>query len=511
LENRKLYKTLIVDDELLIRQGVKHYLNWEEEGFQIVGEASNGQEALELIERTNPHIILTDVVMPIMDGEELTRIVKDKYPHIEIIILSSFGEFDYVRSTFQSGVVDYILKPKLNSQELLKVLKKAANRIPSSFFEENKIDFDLTIEHFIDKLISGYGTIEEDKIPDFSYNSFYLLGVDLNNLDSNLNKDEKIYKVKVFSLLKTTLQEADIYFIKSEQNVTVYMINTNTELNLMEFANKSNRVAPNIGFTLSEIFNDIKQIGSIYKESLLKLIQYQFYFPERILLSQQDLPTTIPEIDSFNLDWFTNEFKHERFDSAFTYLKDYSNVLSRHYTMDVYEYKSFFGHVIFNIIILLGNMKYEVKELENTKYSYFQRIDNAKTAGEVLEQLNHFLIESLDCISSKRVQAGNTNIRKLLEYIDKHYMEPLTLTDVANHFHFNPSYLSSYFSTHNNEGFIEYLNKIRIEEASKQLVTTSLSVSEISMNVGYSDHSYFCKVFKKIKGVSPSQYRRKLK
>src|SRR3954471_14313925 len=116
---------------MLIRQGIKHYINWEQEGFLIVGEASNGQEALELVETTNPHIIITDIVMPIMDGEELTRIVKERYPYIEIIILSSFGEFDYVRSTFQNGVVDYILKPKLNADGLLKALKTASSRIPS--------------------------------------------------------------------------------------------------------------------------------------------------------------------------------------------------------------------------------------------------------------------------------------------------------------------------------------------------------------------------------------------
>ena len=148
---QELCRTLIVDDEMLIRQGIKHYINWEEEGFQIIGEASNGQEALELIELMNPHIILTDIVMPIMGGEELTRIVKTKYPHIEIIILSSFGEFEYVRSTFQSGVVDYILKPKLNSQELLNVLKKAVNRIPLFHLKENKQDMNLSVTHIIRK------------------------------------------------------------------------------------------------------------------------------------------------------------------------------------------------------------------------------------------------------------------------------------------------------------------------------------------------------------------------
>lgn len=104
MATKELCKIIIVDDEILIRQGIKHYINWEQEGFQIVGEASNGKEALEIIERNQPQIVITDIVMPFMDGEELTRIVKSKYPDIEIIILSSFGEFDYVRSTFLGSI-----------------------------------------------------------------------------------------------------------------------------------------------------------------------------------------------------------------------------------------------------------------------------------------------------------------------------------------------------------------------------------------------------------------------
>lgn len=117
-------KILVVDDEMLVRQGIIHLLDWEGEGFQIAGEASNGREAFELIELQRPHIILTDIVMPVMDGEELIRLVKGMYPEIEVIVLSSFSEFEYVRSTFQSGVADYILKPRLEAASLLAVLKK---------------------------------------------------------------------------------------------------------------------------------------------------------------------------------------------------------------------------------------------------------------------------------------------------------------------------------------------------------------------------------------------------
>ena len=126
----KWCKVLIVDDELLIRQGIKHSLNWEKEGFQIIGEAANGEEALDLIETLQPHIVITDMVMPVMDGVELTKAIKEHYPQIEIIILSSFGDFDYVRSTFQLGISDYILKPQLEGADLLNALKQAAHKIP---------------------------------------------------------------------------------------------------------------------------------------------------------------------------------------------------------------------------------------------------------------------------------------------------------------------------------------------------------------------------------------------
>ncbi|MNZ83630.1 Arabinose operon regulatory protein [compost metagenome] len=97
----------------------------------------------------------------------------------------------------------------------------------------------------------------------------------------------------------------------------------------------------------------------------------------------------------------------------------------------------------------------------------------------------------------------------LLDYVKEHYAEPLSLTEVAKHFHFNPSYLSSYFSTHNKEGFSEYLNRIRVEKAAELLAADTMSISAISGMVGYSDHSYFTKVFKKLTGLSPSDYRKK--
>ncbi|WP_205182159.1 response regulator transcription factor [Neobacillus cucumis] len=494
-------RVLIVDDEILIRQGIKYYLNWEQEGFEVVGEASHGQEALELIEVVKPHIVITDIAMPIMDGEELTRIVKERFPQIEVIVLSSFGDFDYVRSTFQSGVIDYILKPKLDAESLLKALKKAACRIPSLQSLDKPLEVSPSIEQIINKLISGYKvTYDSSKLAEFFPNQrFCLLGVELKS-----GQEELPHHIKEKVTTGLTEQNYSFYI---EKNIIV--INGDDFSGLIPLAKRIAESELDVGFVLSEEFEDFSTIGYLYKEELVKLLNYRFYFPNQLVLRKQDLPKQLPKYETFNLDWFTSELKRKHFDLAFDYLRVHVTEFSTCYTTDVHEYKSFFGNILFNIMILLSNMEYDITELKQEKYTYFKAFEDARSAVDAVEQLDRFIGKAKNAVLRLPLQPENFNIKKILDYMNDHYAEPLTLTGVAQYFHFNPSYLSSYFASHHGEGFIEYLNRIRIEEATKLLIQGTARISEISGMVGYSDHSYFCKVFKKIKGLSPSQFRRK--
>ncbi len=506
MKSGELYRTLIVDDENLIRQGIKHYINWEQEGFQVIGEASNGQEALELIECTNPHIILTDIVMPIMDGEELTRIVKAKYPHIQIIILSSFAEFDYVRSTFQHGAIDYILKPKLDAEGLLNVLRTAVSKIPASQETRKANDRSISVTYLIDRLLSGYqDTPDSSFISEFFPHSlFYLMAVD------QYSKGDEGFKEKLISILSDKLQDAVHYCFHGEPHVIVFLININDNNHnkIIDLAKQIAISESGACIAISKGFNDLAEVSKVYKDDIKSMLNYRFYFPEENVLNHETIPSEVVKTPSFNLDLFTNEFKHERFEIAFEYLEKYITEFSTLFTTEVFEYKSFHENIIFTITVLLNNMDYAVNELENEKFKYFNSIDEANSAREVVELLHQFLAEVKKVIQEKTHHSSKSNMNRMLEYIQEHYAEPLSLTGVANHFHFNPTYLSSYFSSNNREGFNEYLNKVRIEEATKLLIQDTLSIAEISGRVGYSDHSYFCKVFKKVKGVSPSQYRR---
>ncbi|WP_224726472.1 response regulator transcription factor [Paenibacillus vietnamensis] len=509
-------KVLIVDDEVLIRQGIKHFMNWEQEGFHIVGEASNGKEALERIAELRPHIVITDIVMPVMDGEELTKLIKQHYPDIEVIVLSSFGEFDYVRSTFQSGVADYILKPKLDMQHLLAVLKLTAAKIPSLRPKEQAGGNGLSVDRLLERLLSGYeaGYEQAEVAAVFPNRHFCLAGMNLRSIREQVQSGPGSLKQRLESEGGSLLEGAVCRLLPTDESIAVLLLNVDDKglAALPAWARGAAGLlagaAPGLALAVSEPFAELNRLGSVYRSSLLKLMDYSFYFPEKSLLFYNELPASKPAAESFNLNRFTEEFKRGRFESAFGYLREHVQAMAGSYETDVFEFKSVLGNLIFNITVLLSNMEYGVKELEKNKYAYFKAIEEARYADEAIARLNEFIAEAENCIAEKAAQSGNANMKKLLDYIDEHYAEPLSLTEMAKHFHFNPSYLSSYFSSHHSEGFIEYLHRVRTDKAAELLRKGEATISEISGLVGYSDHSYFTKVFKKLTGMSPSRYRR---
>ena len=497
-------RILIVDDEVLIRQGIKHYLDWEKEGFEIIGEASNGKEALDIIETTKPHILLTDIVMPIMDGEELTRIVKERFPSIEVIILSSFSEYDYVRSTFQSGAVDYILKPKLDSNELLRVLHRAKGKVPNlpNNREQETVNQDVT--KMLEKLILGYDvSIDSYALKQIlPYSSFYL--------GLAYYKDESIrskFQARMETL--TTLKHCHYLSIDKEKDLILLNIEDKAAVTLMEEIQRivNNVESNSVTFIISSLYRDFYQTKEMYIQQLEKSLP--FYFPEKHFIIAEHWLNNHSEAPVFNQEWFIQEWKKKRFEEALQYLVDYAKEISTHYCLDIPEYKAFFHNSIYTITITLANMEYDVKVLEELRNRYIMKVDTAATAKDTVICLEKFLEEIRTCLRTNEKPLVSDNMKKLIEYVEKYFAEPLTLTDLATHFHFNPSYLSSYFSSHYKENFIGFLNRVRIEESTKLLENKNLTIAEISERVGYTDHSYFCKVFKKQKGMSPSNYRRK--
>lgn len=502
-------KVLIVDDEILVRQGMKYVLDWEQEGFQVVGEAANGREALNSLPILQPHIIITDIVMPVMDGEEFTRLVKRDYPAIEVIVLSSFSEFHYVRSTFQHGVADYILKPKLEAEALLQVLKKTRKRIPALCAAEAPEEAAVQpLDALLGRILSGYRLPPEGEAEvkrQLPHECFALLGWEpvqpttvITTITSGLNQ-------RVPGLVQCVIPGTE------PPGTTFMLINLQDAYwpQLLEavyhLADTLAGQEAEVRLTLSRRFRSLSELASVQQESKARLQQCRFFRPEQVLLIQDERPEQETPLPKFNLTPFTEQLKRQQLTEAFADLHQHVDALGRQDAGDVYQFKSFLGNIIFNIT----NQFSHLQELDEGKYGLFRAIDEAATAEQALQLLDDYLARIRELTSSAASPpGGNANIPKLLQYIEEHYTEPLTLTELARHFHFNPSYLSSLFKTYNHDGFKEHLNTVRTGKAAELLRAGEAPISEISSMVGYGDHSYFCKVFKKYYGSSPSSYRR---
>ncbi|NUU59400.1 response regulator transcription factor [Paenibacillus agri] len=515
----ELYRVLVVDDELLVRQGVKHILNWEQHGFCIVGEASNGKEALEMIAELSPHIVLTDVVMPVMDGEELTRLIKHSWPDIEVIVLSSFSEFDYVRSTFQSGVSDYILKPHLETKMLLSVLERTVERLPAGLKRKPQADYTITLNQVLEKLIDRYEVeIDQTMLAEwFPYQKYYIMG-------TAVDEGEQLLESLQALISEMTLYPLPVNSIPRHPELRTYVVNIgqnaeaeNILLSKLKLLYPSSVTdSGDFVWALSGPFHSLDQLGGTFHRSFLPLLSYRFFLPVPMVLAPSELPhfeKVIRASASLNdtaLHALMEHIRRLQLEEGFGVLYQFIAQQSKSYNTDVFEFKSLIGNLIFNVIQLLGTMNMSSDALNEAKYSYFKAIEEAGHVTDIITLLEQFRTQIDRSIheATSSFHDGNPNMKLLLDYIDKNYTEPITLTEMAKQFHFNPSYLSSFFAAHHHEGFKEHLNRVRIDKAADLLRGSDHSISEIGSMVGYADHSYFCKVFKKNTGISPSQYRR---
>lgn len=503
-------RILIIDDEFIMRQGIKHMIDWESEGFQIIGEAANGTEALKLIDSLEPHIIISDIVMPGLNGVDFAKIVQAKYPDIQILILSSYNDFEYVKSTLLSGAIDYILKPSLNPTELMKSLKKAAGKISGLTISSDRT---LHINSTISRYILGFhGDLDLNAFRDlFPLSSYFIFGIHLKQIYGKSNEKYHSFSNMLKTCRETTLQEYSCELVFINDEVLFLIINYSEEYQntLLHSVKKTADFCilqePKAFFCLSRPFQRIDEIKDIYNNSFIPLTMRRFYCRgSSLLMDYKKHAARIPP--KFDFKQYSKLITSNQYNEALTLLYQYTVQAMNEFHMDEFELKSLLKNNFYQIILAFEEQDIIVSHL---KQESFSQIDEVEYADELLNHLDYIILTFRHILEENQNNLGSHMITKILAYIEENYAEPLDLAEVANQFNFNYHYLSSYFSSHNQEGFSEYLTKIRIEKAKELLSRNQLPIFEISGSVGYSDHSYFCRVFKKTTGYTPSSYRKK--
>lgn len=267
-------------------------------------------------------------------------------------------------------------------------------------------------------------------------------------------------------------------------------------------ADKTAKRYGNVFFVVGNTFSDIQGIRSSYQTEIKEMVEKEFYHKDKRLLVWQH-QNELEKEERFPFEMYSENLKQGRFYEAIEMLRRYIDYLVQR-QVEEYRLKNLTKNLLYNYLMEIEKYDAESGELRQL---YFHMLDQVHFVDE-FEHAFERIAEELE--KFQKMEAEDRKILEIKKYIKEHYQESLELTELSERFGFNYHYLSSYFSRHTREGFSGYLNKIRIEKACELLRKGNRSISEISAYIGYSDHSYFCRVFKKITGNTPSYYKRQL-
>lgn len=488
---------IIVDDELSIRQGIKTIMDWESEGFQVIAEAENGADALMKIKQQKPDIVLTDIKMPVMDGITLLNQMKEIAPETACLVLSSFDDFPTVSNSFKNGAVDYILKPTLTKSILLKHLndiKQQQTQVQTNAPLE-------TIETDLARYLAGFS-----KNPSTNLEEYFHEGpCFLMQTTRSFLPDHRTFHAFVAKGEAIVEIESLIAYAIDEQQFGVVIRLTNAlarETVIKQFAQHT----PALTMIASQFITDTTALQQAY-QTITKEIDAQLFFCSKQQILKAEDFVAINDLKSLNATLFLKELVDHNYLESLTRIDAYfARLITSH--VEPISMKQEANNIFYTLLSSIET-HYDPRDFRTIKYEFLQKINSCVFA----EDFQTYLSETLDKIKqliAATAHAEDPILINIKEYIDTHYHEALSLADLAEKFHFNYHYLSVVLSSFLNMSFSEYLNKIRMNAAKELLLQQHLPLSEISKAVGYSDLSYFSKIFKKEFKISPSKYRREM-
>lgn len=529
-----MYKVFLVDDEIVVREGIRDNINWDNTDFTLAGEAPDGEMALPLILEMKPDILITDIKMPFMDGLELSRIVKKKMPWIKIIILSGHDEFNYAKEAISIGVTEYLLKP-ISSGDLIRLLGKVSAQIESEKLERENIEklksqwednSELLRDRFLNELSLGMIQPVEaiEKCSRFNIDliaKFYIVEIVESEIKEILNSNNRHSEyIKMESIISSIAHNnRDIIKFKRNMEETILIFKGDSAASLEEnaygFAQAVKyEVERNTGCLLTiGIGNARERIHGITKSlsDAETAKNYKYVFGKNKIIGIKDIKANAPGKDEFlKLDKISI-IEYLRYGSKSNireYLSNYIQCLSEPNLKSlIYTYYAFMDIVLTSsrfVTELGGNLEElapEVVQLENI-LADMDSINNFKKYAELI------LTKVFDFRDSKVESRYGSIISKAKDHINARYFDPeLSLISVASYVNMSPSHFSTIFSQETGETFIEYLTATRIKKAMELLKNTNNKSSEIAYRVGYNDPHYFSYLFKKVMGQTPKEYR----
>ncbi len=498
-------KVMLVEDEEFILQGLENIIDWEALGLTIVHKAHNGVEALEMLERENVEIIVTDVRMPLMDGLELLENVRHRDAAMRFIILTGFSEFEYARSALRLDVEDYILKP-INELELIKALENCLAKLKQSE-EEKTSQIDQKVE-FLQFLEGGMEQGERRRYlaeieagPEYGIFYAAIMKVDMATLEKN-----KITDVIRFILHRKVDGELRLRHLWGGNILLLFICQQRLPSPGEWFANLQDGMEIETGIysflAVSDCFTDLKKLPEVYRniEKLQKYLLIDGYGSCVDEISLQNRTSTDVAIDK---EKFSKMILQKDVTGASGYMEDlFVNNMKKDASVDVLYQIAVRIALILQEIRAEYNLTGEGRQLSDIIGGIWQ-------AEDIFSIKAMFLAEITDIISWLNMENLQYTpvVRQIMAEVKNSYQNDMNLKTLAYKYHMNTSYLGQIFQKEVGCPFSQYLNNVRNSVAKKLILTTNMRINDIAREIGYSDTSYFYRKFKQSYGVSPAALR----
>jgi len=530
-----MLKLIIADDEKWVRATIRSLIPFEKLNLTLSCEAANGIEALELCRQHMPDIMLTDIMMPGLNGLELIREAKKLFPGLRIIVISGYSDFEYAKTAMKYGIIDYLLKP-IDEEELTQVLERISTELTRQKQLEREKNAEkerymtvlpLAYETFLNQVISRNSMTAEkirSELHNYGINFQHsCFTVCVTSADEDFSsEDNRKPADNLKTLLKRSMRryaKAVTFSSAQDKTLLVSIVNgENAKEGIQKAFNLCNRLMQRkYGTTLScgvsgpthqlcmlqELYlNAVEALGARFWAGPGTLA---FYSPGCLT---EDMKLTLTE-DMLNK--IILNLKMSNIQTAISYVDSISASLKNSRIKPALV-KEFFWQFFQSVIILLNiQLPFIRHESVITGIPPYERLRQTIFFQSLVDYVKELLQHCFDFYHDKNPQNNDNLIENAKKIIELNFAGDISLEQVAKHVHLSPAYLSELFKKETGMSFIDYKTIVRIESAKKLLLMPSMNISEVSVKVGYTDPKYFSKLFKKITGKTIYEYRKEMR
>ncbi len=526
----------MVEDEIVVREGLRNNIDWEQYGFTYVGDAADGEMAMPMIREMKPDLLITDIRMPFMDGLALSELVRRELPNTKIAIISGYDDFAYAQRAIHIGVEQYLLKP-VTKAKMIEVLNELRKKMENEAGQKNYLkQFLLEAQEyeqysrrlFFEKLTAGEMPVKE------IYETARKLNLDIDAQSYNIvmlylsaisrgGENPDRYTDALASLQEKLMQFflACPEYLLFRWNVTTYVVMVKGAPAQIEM--RTSNCIENICRRCEEYEGEVEwhvaagrqvprlsAIPECFFEAN-KIISYRHVCPNERVLTAESLEnwkrsssanSAISSVDPELVKKFLTDGTPDEVDSFLAQLlgKNGDEAMNSNMFCQYFQMAVYLKTVEFVESMGCGSDDFMTQELRT-------RLKDTEPAA-AKDNIRHILKKALEIRERESRKHYRDLLAQALDFIDAHYCEnSISLNAVAKELNISPSYFSAVFSQEVGQTFVEYLTQKRMEAARRLLRQTEQRSSDIAGAVGYKDPHYFSYIFKKTQGCTPRDFR----